>query len=75
MAAVTLILLLACTHVTMLLLSRAAARRDEMGVRLSMGAIAARSPGGWNRRIRSRLGNGRSCDPAVALKNEEGAGR
>ena len=38
MGALTLILLIACTNVTVLQLSRAAARQREMGIRLSIGA-------------------------------------
>ena len=38
MGALTLILLLACTNVTVLQLSRAVTRRREMGIRLSIGA-------------------------------------
>jgi hypothetical protein len=38
MGALTLLLLLACMNVTVLLLSRAAARRYDMGVRLALGA-------------------------------------
>ena len=42
MGALTLILLIACTNVTVLQLSRAVTRRREMGIRLSIGAGRSR---------------------------------
>jgi predicted permease len=42
MGALTLVLLIACTNVVILQLSRAVARRREMGIRLSMGGSTGR---------------------------------